>query len=207
MYMAARKQIDEMRISATHLALLSDSLREAMLHALVPLALTPRELAQRLAVPQTRLYHHLKRLHDAGLIFVERRRRTRGVVEHAYRASAIEFRLDRETFSRSRSSKGKATNTLLDFVFAAARTEIGAALDAGMINLAVTPPAVDALIAYRIPLRVDARTHARLAQRIHALYVEMEQIARESSVSADHSVGVVLSLYPIAGEITGGKRQ
>lgn len=57
------------------------------------------ELATELEVPVTRLYHHIKRLEDDGLIGVVATRRTAIVIERRYRNLARDFTLDRSVLA------------------------------------------------------------------------------------------------------------
>ncbi len=62
---------------------------------ILELCLAPRsaaELAQAMAVPRTRLYHHIKLLEDAGVIAVADTRRSGAMTEKVYRAAANSFR-------------------------------------------------------------------------------------------------------------------
>jgi DNA-binding transcriptional ArsR family regulator len=81
---------------------LSDPLRLRILEAMVARLDAPwsaKELAARLGVPQTRLYHHIELLLERGLIRAAGQRVVSGIIETRYRVAALSFRLDRRLLS------------------------------------------------------------------------------------------------------------
>lgn len=80
------------------LRLLSDPLRTRIIAALQERALTAKELAPLLGVPQTRLYHHLHKLTEAGLIRIVETRQVSGITERRYRTRAYRFTVARSLF-------------------------------------------------------------------------------------------------------------
>lgn len=78
------------------------------------------EVAAELDVPVTRLYHHVKRLEELGLITVVATRRAAVVTERQYRNVAREFRVDREVIAAADpDTLGRAVGSAFDV----ARTE------------------------------------------------------------------------------------
>ena len=78
------------------------------------------EVAAELDVPVTRLYHHVKRLEELGLIAVVATRRAAVVTERQYRNVAREFRVDREVIATADpDTLGQAIGSVFDV----ARTE------------------------------------------------------------------------------------
>ncbi|MEM7243938.1 MAG: metalloregulator ArsR/SmtB family transcription factor [Acidobacteriota bacterium] len=71
---------------------LGHPLRRRMLRVLAENERSTQELAEGLDEPQTKLYHHVKLLLEAGLIEVTREVPRRGAVERRYRARTIAFR-------------------------------------------------------------------------------------------------------------------
>jgi len=58
-----------------------------------------KEIAAELGQPVTKLYHHVKLLHTAGLIADVETRVVSGIVEHRYRANQKGFRFDDSLFA------------------------------------------------------------------------------------------------------------
>ena len=61
---------------------------------------TAKELAERLATKQTKLYHHINLLEERGFISVAETRMVSGIQEKRYRVNALSFRVDRNLFTR-----------------------------------------------------------------------------------------------------------
>jgi DNA-binding transcriptional ArsR family regulator len=111
---------------------LSDPLRLKILETMVANAevgWTAKELAAELAVPQTRLYHHIELLLERDLIRLASQRVVSGIIESRYRVAALSFRLDHRLLS-SDPSLGGAGLDLLHTVFDSAREEVARALHA-----------------------------------------------------------------------------
>lgn len=76
---------------------------------------TVAELAELLDVPVTRLYHHVNRLEDRGLIRVVATRRVGAVTERQYQVVAKSFRIARQFFDNPESGElAKAMGSLFD---------------------------------------------------------------------------------------------
>lgn len=86
---------------------------------------TVAELAEHLGVPQTRLYHHVKRLEEAGLVRADATRRVGAATERRYCAVARRFEVDRGLFERSTGAElGRALGVLFDVSKAALQREL-----------------------------------------------------------------------------------
>ncbi len=193
----ARFEIEDERvISPAELELMADSTREFLYNALVDEPRTATELAALLGCPTTRLYHHLKRLEQAGLVRVVAERLVSGIVERRYRAVARRLRLDRQAFGLA-SPENRELNTLLDYVFERARGEIESAHRAGRIDLARKPTEACGLQAYRTVLKLKPEAARELARRLHALYLEFEEASMAPEEAEGELVGVVLASYPV----------
>jgi DNA-binding transcriptional ArsR family regulator len=110
---------------------LSDPLRLRILEAMVAHHDSPwsvKELAARLAVPQTRLYHHIELLTERDLIRVAEQRVVSGIIETRYRVAALSFRLDHRLLSGD-SELRDAGQEVLHTVFDAAREDVARALN------------------------------------------------------------------------------
>ena len=109
---------------------LSDPLRLRMLETMVTRVDQPwsaKELANRLDVPQTRLYHHLELLLERDLVRVAEQRVVSGIIETRYRVAALSFRLDHRLLS-GRAELNEAGREVLHTVFDSARDDVARAL-------------------------------------------------------------------------------
>lgn len=186
---------DERAISPQDLKLLAEPTREFIFNALVPEPRTATELGQLLGCPTTRLYHHLKLLEKHGLIMVVAQRLVSGIVERRYRAVAQRLRLDRSAFGAELPG-GEQLRSILSYVFEQASSDIARSHAAGLIDLALKPPAPRALMAYRQVLKLAAEDRDRLITQLHALYEEYEKLSQESVPDEGEFVGLVLAAYP-----------
>lgn len=92
---------------------------------------TVAEMAAMLDVPVTRLYHHVNRLEELGLIVVVATRQAGGVVERRYRAVANGFKIDRnllEEADKFELSKG------IGALFDTAKVELQAEIESGQLR-------------------------------------------------------------------------
>ena len=109
---------------------LSDPLRLRVLETMVTRLDPPwsaKELATRLEVPQTRLYHHIDLLVERDLLRVAEQRVVSGIIETRYRVAAMSFRLDQRLLSGD-SQLNDAGREVLHTVFDSARDEVARAL-------------------------------------------------------------------------------
>ena len=109
---------------------LSDPLRLRILETMVTRLDRPwsaKELAGRLQVPQTRLYHHIELLLERDLLRVAQQRVVSGIIETRYRVAALSFRLDQRLLSGD-SQLNDAGRDVLQTVFDTARDEVARAL-------------------------------------------------------------------------------
>jgi predicted ArsR family transcriptional regulator len=88
--------------SADAIKAIADPLRLQLLQVLMIAAdrtWSVKEIAAELGQPVTKLYHHVKLLHTAGLIADVESRVVSGIVEHRYRASQKGLRFDDALFA------------------------------------------------------------------------------------------------------------
>lgn len=193
---AGRQRIKEqVRIDPALLRVLADPMRSFIVYSLVPAAKTAKTLAQELGCPVTRLYYHLQQLEKHGLIFVERSRLVSGIREKHYRAVARDLRLDAGAFRAGEAIDQGRTEALLGFVFDQTRVEIRRGLDDGRIDFTRTAPQSDSLIAYRNVLKLSPGQAQRLYARLHAFWMEYDEIAREPAEDG-RFYAFTVALYP-----------
>ncbi len=188
---------DRLALDPATLKALADPVRSFLVYSLVPEAKTVKTLAQELDVPVTRLYYHVQRLEALGLLFVEKTRMVSGIREQHYRATARELVLDRASFASGKGLDRDRSEALLGFVFDQSRVEIARALDAGRLDAVKRWPEVDALMAVRTVLRLDAAQAERLYAKLGAFWQEYEEIARNPAPDGKF-YALVAALYPNA---------
>ena len=156
---------------------IADGQRHRIVTFLMDETLTARELAERLGIARTRLYHHLAVLERHRLIEVADRRIVSGIEERSYRAVARTFRVNRALLASqaSESQIADAQATILESLAAdlrerATRGRAQAGND-------------DDVLVSRIFLRLNEARHRQLRSRIAALldeYREADADGREA---------------------------
>ena len=196
---AGKREIAErLPLDPALLKVLADPVRSFIIYSLVPEAKTARLLALELGCPPTRLYYHLQQLEKHDLIFVERTRLVSGIREKHYRASARDFRLDKQAFQKGGELDGKRAEALLGFVFDQSRIEIGRGLADGRIDIHKRAPEVGALMAYRNVLKLSPEQAARLYARLLEFWLEYDEIAKHPAGEEGQFYAFAVALYPNA---------
>lgn len=112
--MTAIRRLDQVRA-------LANPLRLRILDALTGIARTPKQVADRLRLKPTGLYHHVRVLEKAGLIRQTETRKKRGTLETYYRAARDEVRVDPAVFGKRRRGVAGVVTGVLD----AAQDDVG----------------------------------------------------------------------------------
>jgi DNA-binding transcriptional ArsR family regulator len=99
---------------------LAHPLRLRLLELFAEAPRTPKQAAERLGLPPTRLYHHVAALERVGLVRVKETRKNRGAVEKHYEAVARAFEMDPSRFARGRSKAARSAAVRLATAGAAA---------------------------------------------------------------------------------------
>lgn len=99
----ARRSLDRLE----QVRILAHPLRLRLLELFAESPCTPKQAAERLGLPPTRLYHHVAALERVGLVRVRETRRNRGTVEKHYEAVARGFEMDPEHFARGRGAAAR----------------------------------------------------------------------------------------------------
>ena len=193
--MAKRQIKDVQRIDPALLRVLADPVRSFLVYSLVTEAKTAKTLAAELGCPTTRLYYHLQQLEKHDLVFVERTRMVSGILEKHYRASARDLLLDKQAFLEDGKLDRRRSEALLSFVFDQTRVEIGRGLADGRIDISRRAPEPEALIAYRNVLKLSPEQARRLYSRLHAFWMEYEQIAKQPAADG-RFYAFTVALYP-----------
>ena len=87
--------------------ILAHPLRLRLLELLAESPCTPKQAAERLGLPPTRLYHHVAALERVGLVRVRETRQNRGTVEKHSEAVARGFGMDPSAGRRRGKSRAR----------------------------------------------------------------------------------------------------
>jgi DNA-binding transcriptional ArsR family regulator len=180
-------------LNPRQLRLVADPLREHIVQSLVDEAKTVAHLAAELGCAPTRLYHHVQRLLEAGLITIEREQPVRGVTEKFYRSAARVMRLDRKAFA---AKGGEGLEAIVSYVLDQSRAELEAAARRGRIDPGVDWPDPRHVLAWRSVARVTLGEAEKLRQRVRALYDDMERLARRPAPPEAELLSLALTLIP-----------
>jgi DNA-binding transcriptional ArsR family regulator len=151
---------------------------------------TAKELAERLGTKQTKLYHHLALLDEAGIIRVAETRLVSGIQEKRYAVTARSYKVDRSLLTGGGADEGSIAE-VLDAMFDRARADIVESVQAGLVSLDQSGPG-----RRRMALQM---THARLTpaqvRRVMKLIEKLGVIDQEQDPEgADY--GLVIGFYP-----------
>jgi DNA-binding transcriptional ArsR family regulator len=178
---------------------ISDPTRMRILETMVQRLEPPwavKELAARLGVPQTRLYHHVELLADHDLIRPAERRVVSGIIETRYRIAARSFQLDRSLFAGQTEAARQAVHETVAAVFDTARAEVELAINSEAIDPAPDAPPERRVLLSRGVARLSPPRVAELRSRLLALAEEFG----DDDDPGGLPFGVVLAVYPLPAE-------
>lgn len=183
------------------LQLLADETRVSILElALVPRTVT--ELADELAVPRTRLYHHVHTLEERGLIRVVETRRAGAVEEKVYQAAAKAYKPSRrflETASPREQAEAVAAavlgTTSVDFI---------RSMDRGIATFDQRGESRSVSVARRL-LRLTPTELSELVSELEELVGRYDRLDEEDpGDDPDRQViGVLTVVYPSSRRLPG----
>lgn len=178
-----------------HLDLLADSTRlEIIENLFTPEAVA--EVASRMGVPRTRLYHHIKLLEEAGMIRVVATRRSGAQTEKLYQATALNFRPS-PAFMAKALPREKA-QAVVRSIFASTEADFVRAVDTGVAILEDDPSARQTHLGRRLLVLDRERLH-RLINELEELLdrydPEPEQLTGPTA-EGETVVGVLTLVYP-----------
>lgn len=151
---------------------------------------TAKELAERLATKQTKLYHHINLLEERGFLRVAETRMVSGILEKRYRLTAHSFRVDRSLLTGSGGES--AMSNAVDAIFEKARTEIMAAVRAGLIDLEDEgDPDRDRLALWSSHARLSPASVRKVMRQIKRL-ADLDDLDE----AGGDAYGLVVSFYP-----------
>ncbi len=159
---------------------------------------TTKQIATRLAVPPTRLYHHVAVLEKAGLLKLVETRKLRGTTEKYYTTTAESFRLDQQALGEAAGAPGLA---VVDNLLSNARQEVR--------NLLAAKPDDMAMVQESIFVGVEVcgskRRVEQLRRRISEMIAEFEQEPKAKS-DQDERMRLLLGWYPLLDVAEPDKR-
>lgn len=148
--------------------------------------LTVAELAALMDVPVTRLYHHVNKLADLGLIQVVATRQVAAVTERRYQVMARSFELATELFETAdRRELAFALGSLFDIAKLGLQRSVEAGLDAERME--------EHVVLSLGELRLSDARRAELLRRLEELADEFR-----SDRSVDDADGSAVSLFVAA---------
>lgn len=184
---------------------LSDPLRLRILEAMVRRAShawTVKELAATLAVPATRLYHHVDLLVERDLVRPAERRVVQGIIETRYRVAQLSLRLDRGLFSGGTPERAAALHEVLESLFDSARDEVERGIASGVIDTSEDAPTDRRLHLSKGIARLRPEDATEFRARLSALVEEYGE--KDGGDEADaRPYGLLTVFYPLPEEEHG----
>lgn len=160
-----------------------------------------KEIAARLGLPQTRLYHHIEILVSAGLVRPVERRVVSGIIETRYLPAALSFQLDRSLFAGEAAAGLEVLHQTLATIFDTARAEVERAIRSGAVAADEDAPPDRRLLVWRGVARLSPARANELRERLTALANEFsdEDVAADAGVEDPGAIplGIVLAVYPL----------
>ena len=151
------------------------------------------ELADDLQVPVTRLYHHLHRLEELGLIKVVATRRSGAKTERRYRVTSNDFRINPDA-ARGRAPRevGAALGTMFDV----AKTELRHEIETGRLDAEHLDGT--ATIGF-LGLSLTADQRAAFLERLSSLLADFTHLDEGNLLNPEASrFRVLLAGFPIS---------
>ncbi|HSA56296.1 MAG TPA: winged helix-turn-helix domain-containing protein [Gemmatimonadaceae bacterium] len=175
----------------------ANPLRQELLELLVGSPLTTHELADRLAVPPGRLYHHIGILERTGLIREVARRQRRGAIERTYRATAREYTVDDRLLARSRTRPvGDPLSSAVSTLFRNAAADVERAASRGLFG---DPAVTERVVFEKQRVRLTATDLRRLRRRLQTWLADCVRAnaSGDSEINVAE-VAIVVGFYPVA---------
>lgn len=177
------------------LKLYTDPLRRKILLAISERPLSVHQIAERLGIPFTRLYYHIRLLEKHQLIhLVESRVVHGGVEEKFYQSAAKMFLIDRRLKTLNEESRAAVVDAAIELSLETAKSDIIQALKDGQIDLEVYAPHPQALLLRYGQLMISPSRAVEFQQRLLDLYA---QFANDSADTKDaKSYHILFGFFP-----------
>jgi DNA-binding transcriptional ArsR family regulator len=154
------------------------------------------ELAERLEVPRTRLYHHINTLEDVGAIVVVDERRAGALNEKIYQVAAKNFQPS-EKFLESATPKEQAI-AILDSLFSITRADLVRAVEQDLVSLGDKESKRSMTIARHMLTLTPERT-AELVGKLESLVLEF---ADDEESDETEPFGLLVIAHPSSRRTT-----
>jgi AcrR family transcriptional regulator len=150
---------------------------------------TVADVAAEMGVPVTRLYHHINRLHDHGIIRVVATRQVAAVTERRYQVAARSFRPHRDLLEHSDPAD---LARVLGSVFDTAKLGfIRLVEERGPLSLRDED---DSMALSLAELRMPPDRRRELVKRLEALFEEFH--SHQNDDDADETVTLLIAAFP-----------
>lgn len=184
-----------------HFDLLSDNTRLEIIESLF-LPTSVAEVADRMGVPRTRLYHHFKLLEDAGMIRVVDSRRSGAQTEKIYQLAAYSFQPSKK-FMKSALPRQKA-QAVIKSIFGSTEADFVRAVASGQAPLEDDRSSRRTHLGRRLLLLDDEQLHefiSELEGLLERYDVDPAQL-EEPLPEGVKVIGVLTMAYPSSRKIT-----
>ena len=184
---------------------IADPLRQRLLEQFHQQPATTKQVAERLGLKPTRLYHHVGKLEKAGLIELVETRPVRGTTEKYYATVAGKLQIDRNAFSgpAAKAATDLAGLQIIDSLFSNVREEIVDYLEDGE-SRGIERSGEDQEVMFgQAEVCVDAKTAVELRKKITDLLGECQQLqSTDSDAGTDEKkkYRVLAGWYPRVGK-------
>jgi len=189
--------------SIEQLKAIADPLRQQLLEQFAIKPATTMQVAVTLGYQPTRLYHHVAKLENAGLIRLVETRPVRGTTEKYYSAVATRIRIDRRAFEdRSAEIANKiASLGVIDSLLANVRREVADFLgqsDHRSGKKSAKERVEQEVLFVQAEVEADEKTVLKLREKIYRLIDEVEAITQNGADEPEdiRKYRLVIGWYP-----------
>lgn len=182
---SGKKPVETLSIDTIEqLKAIADPLRQQLLHEFAKRPATTKQVAVALGYQPTRLYHHVSKLENSGLIRLVETRPVRGATEKYYEAAAPTIKIDHQAFAASvEKDVGQSMYlNVIDGVWTNIRNDIAEVL----AEKGNDADAADEIIFLQAELDVDEDTAAELKARMLDVLQEVDDAAKKRATGDSH---------------------
>lgn len=148
------------------------------------------ELADRMGVPRTRLYHHINTLEEIGAIVVVDERRAGALNEKIYQVAARSFQPS-EKYLESATPKEQAIG-IIDSLFSITRNDLVRAVERGQVSLS-DPESKQSMTIARHMLTLTPKRRSELIERLGSL---IHEFAEDDESEETEPFGLLIIAHP-----------
>ena len=189
--------------SIEQLKAIADPLRQQLLEQFAIKPATTMQVAVTLGYQPTRLYHHVAKLENAGLIRLVETRPVRGTTEKYYSAVATRIRIDRRAFEdrSAEIANNIASLGVIDSLLANVRREVADFLgqsDHRSGKKSAKERVEQEVLFVQAEVEADEKTVLKLREKIYRLIDEVEAITQNGADESEdvQKYRLVIGWYP-----------